>query len=179
MTFTGYDQKKKGKVGIETTPLARKIRENIDILSKILIPLENEIIMILNTKGPLTTTEIRNNFIEYKASLFPDFINEKNIPNINLKGGKTSLKIRKELEKNLKSKKVYIPSYDKFEYALQSLEKIGIIGKRFDPLKKGRFLWLLSPDFVIETSKKNKEPGKKIETGKGRGVEILADVLGK
>jgi DNA-directed RNA polymerase subunit F len=167
--FTKTEEKKteeKAKISIEVSPLSQKVLENIDILSSILTPLENIVINILK-ESPKTTNEIRSVFIFNLSKHFNVTLTKEEIEKIKpYKETKISL-FRSEylvnipkasiyLEKKLKEKGIKVPSFDKFDYILNSLARLGIVGKRYDPLKKGKrgFLWILNPDFLIALKEK-------------------------
>lgn len=152
--------------GIYVTPLSHKIIDNIDILNNLLTPLELWIIDTLKT--PMTVKEIRDRYIikryneegigweeitkdikpKRKIVLTAEFLEKLKL--------KVSIpKTAREAEKVLKKKRIRVPSYEKFDGILLSLEKLGITARRYDFLKKGKWLWILNPSFLIAKKKKH------------------------
>jgi len=171
MPYIKTEEKK--EEGITIKPLSQKIIDNIDILNNILTPLEMSIIDIL--EQPRTVKEIRDYYIielaedlklnldKHKGIVQSDvykkigrgkFVQHPKYPHILLRKYESIPKTSKELEKELKKRKIKIPSYEKFDNILLSLEKLGITARRYDTLKKGKFLWILNPNFLIVRKQK-------------------------
>jgi len=139
--FTGYSEEKAEKVGIECNPVLKKIFENIDNLPQILTRIELDVVEILKNHGPLTTKAVRDFYILNYVS--------KRMTMGSIKKFKIPIpELARAKEKQLKKEKWKLPSYDKIEYILKGLYAIGIVGKRYDPFKKGLHLWFLSLDFL-------------------------------
>ena len=76
-----------------------------------------------------------------------------------MKNGKISLtKQIKILEKEAKKvdKSLEIPAWERIDRILTSLEKLGLVIRRYDPLKKGRHLWLINPEYLIYQKRKKR-----------------------
>lgn len=156
-------------VKFEITPLSRKILDNIDILDNILTDVEREIIDIVR-EAPITTKELRHVYIlrlidrykikipsvkekivlskeeleYYQKTKEPVVLGENvRLPNLS-----------RAYEKALKKRGFKIPAFETFDNMLMSLEKLGIVSRRYDPVKKGRWLWILNPDFLIAQKEK-------------------------
>lgn len=174
-----YTKTEKEETDIKITPISKKITENIEILPKILTSLEMDVINILDSFPALTTNEVRNHYVllqyaEYDELLIPKEIKLSNkekekLEKIGkqLKNSKTekerfqilqnvnlTLNFKKSMERVLKFKGIRIPSYEKFDNVLLGLEKLGIVARRYDPLRLGKWLWVLSPQFLIARKRK-------------------------
>ena len=154
---------------IETKELNPKIMENIDVLENILTFWEFWVLKILELKKTaLTTQEIRNKILlkisdDLRKGQIKDFdvvytnkiITKKELQELRIKI-KEELKKReptylfiKSLEKLMdKILGIKIPSYKKIENMLLALEKMGLVGRRYDTLKKGKWLWVLNPMYI-------------------------------
>ncbi len=137
--------------------LNQKIIDNIDnkeILQSILTPLELTLLEFLKT--PQTTKALRDFIIIDKSIDEHVGIYERKF---DTSTGKALTEWRasmnqesiKTMEKELKLKdnRIKIPSYKKIDNVLYSLSRLGLVGKRSDPLYKGKHLWILSPQFLL------------------------------
>jgi len=151
--------------GIVITPLSKKILNSIEILDNLLTPLELWIIDTLDK--PRTVKEIRDFYVVELGRRFgirPDLILKfKDYSSMKEFIEKQKPKIipipelSKTIENELKTKKIRIPSYDKFDNILLSLEKLGITARRYDLLRKGKWLWVLNPHFLIALKESKKK----------------------
>lgn len=131
------------KAKIEITPLVQNVFENIDVLSNILTIYERAVLDVLIKHGALATKEVRRYYgfdmaeIVYKRKITDFSIDEFN-----------------EIVANLKRKKAKgVPAFETFDNTLQSLEKLGLVARRYDPLKKAKWLWIVNPNYLIALKK--------------------------
>lgn len=164
MPFEGYTQEKKEKIGLEVRPISKKVLENLDVLEKILTPQEMNIIKIL-MEYPRTTNQIRSTYIYNTFKAFDFKLSNEEIAKIKpYKETKVSLfkseyefnipKAGPIMEKKLKERGLKVPSYDSFVYTLRSLQQLGLVAIRHDPMKKGNWLWVINPEYLIALKEK-------------------------
>lgn len=134
------------KAKIEITPLSQKVLDNLDVLSKLLTNYEDIVLKILVLHGALSTKEIRR----WYGYVLAEKVLKKEITDF-------SIKEFNILENELKKKKgAGIPAFETFENILLSLEKLGLVGRRYDPLKKAKWLWIVNPSYLAALKDKNK-----------------------
>jgi len=142
---------------IQAVPLSKKLLDNIDILDKILTREEKEIIDILNKYGPSTTKETRDHYILNlrKQKVIPLSVRQRLYRA--LRNSETMVRLpehSKILEKISKEYNIKIPAYETFDNMLLSLEKLGLVARRYDPLKKAKWLWILNPSLLVQLKEK-------------------------
>lgn len=165
--------------------------------------------ILLKSSHPQNTLQIRNVFSAWKSSAIrdmvfedPAFINDRNVKAIRersnnkkfapLPSNPTPKEIRKLLkfignqitELNKDFNKYFptiflIPSYDKIENDLLSLEIMGLISKREDKLKNAKYLWFIDPAFYSSWLNKKRGVLKEIKENDIKFVEELytSDIL--
>lgn len=156
-------EKRAEEPDIQTTPLSKQLLDNIDVLDKILTREENEIIAILNKYGPSTTKEIRDYYIlrsiSNKGMPIPLTVRQSLYRALKNSDAATRLpELSKIFEKAFKGYKIKIPAYETCDNMLLSLEKIGLVSRRYDTLKKAKWLWILNPNFLIKLKERNQCP---------------------
>ncbi|MCD6478283.1 MAG: hypothetical protein J7L44_00145 [Candidatus Diapherotrites archaeon] len=143
-----------------------------------LTPLELEVLLtLLKHNYPLSTKEIRQALITEKYDRFfkrpaqvrsPSPEEEELINKVKkLWEGWRSGKITKTeyfqaLEKDLRERGISIPSFERIENILLSLESLGLVSKRVDERKKAKCLWLIVPKYRVSYNKKREEFMEKI-----------------
>ena len=158
MVFEGYKTEKKEKVGLQTTNLSNQVLENISVLDKILTYIELGIIQVLEIFGPMNTKQVRDQWIHYAVTegeyLSALGKSSKKYANYEVSMKEANKEVTKKCEKILRERNVKIPSHQRFDNILKSLERIGIVARRYDPFKRGKWLWILNPKFAIARKKK-------------------------
>lgn len=149
--------------GITYVKLSPRILENPGILPHILTKLEHEIFQIVSEGPPDTVKEIRDEYVRNRVPFqtgnddidnkfkkaYADLIDKLRARKI------TNSEFIKSVEFSLKKLKGFeIPSYERLDRILQSLEKLGLVTRRYDPLKKGKGLWVVNPEYLIAANKK-------------------------
>ncbi len=160
MVFEGYKQEKPETASISATPLSKKLLDNIDVLDSILTDVEKDIIDVLK-ESPATTQLLR---VKYIFKLTDRYKIKLSVPKEDAKNSLQKQKeppfiifmpnLSKSGEKLLKQRGFKIPSYHTLDNMLFSLENLGIVARRYDPLKKGKWLWILNPNFSIALKEK-------------------------
>jgi len=167
------------KPHIETTPLSQNILENIDLIETILTQFEYSVLWLLEKRQfAYTTKKIRNIGIQESYDRLrrqeKDTISFTENSIYTGKDIENFIKIaEKELDKKIKRKEptyiwiqsveklmskvlhIRFPSYKKFKSALLSLEKLGLVGRRYDPTIKGKELWFVNPKYLLLKRKTN------------------------
>jgi hypothetical protein len=153
----------KNKIELLTSPISDKITKNIDYVPDILTGHELFILKILISFGNARSTNlIRRN---YTTLLFQDICvdvfkeNKKErspyqtrIKEIYDEYHRKSSKenpadINRWLDKQMRRVGLKTPSYETVDSALTSMEKMGIVGRRKEPNKKGKHIWFINPRF--------------------------------
>ncbi len=135
------------------------VLNNLELIPNVLTETEFEILLILvYANHPLNTKEIRNRLINIIGN------NERRRRKIEAldklweqKSKITLTEYYDKLDKELKKLNIKPPSYERIDNILQSLEKLSLISRRYDDLKKEKYLWLLNPKFITLWTKKRKE----------------------
>jgi hypothetical protein len=168
MVFKGYDFDRKTEVVF--SQINPQIFEKIDYLYTLLTKDERLILNIfLENPQPMHTKNIRDRILLFHVNFLINWVNGKTKfdENSYIIGSKniTVNKAKEFLEKDDKNFKVMnnlttyfkwlsreltelgfeIPSYEKIDKILFSLEKLGLVGRRYDPEKKAKWLWIINP----------------------------------
>jgi len=180
----------------------KAIEENLDILPKMLTTTEKEILTILlKSSHPLNTFQIRTVFSTWKLLKTYDLVFKDSTASAGIKSlreyiekkktvipssnptdreikqlldfvGERQSAFKKEFEKRFPNV-FLIPSYDKLENDLASLEIMGLISKREDKLKNAKYLWFINSTFY--SSWLNKKRGVLKET-KENGIKFVEEL---
>jgi hypothetical protein len=168
MVFKGYDFDRKTEVVF--SQINPQILENLDYLHTLLTKDERLILNIfLENPQPIHTKNIRDRILLFHVNFLTNWVNGKtkfdeNSYIISSKNIEVD-KVKEFLEKNNENFKVInnltayfkwlsreltelgfeIPSYEKIDKNLFSLEKLGLIGRRYDPEKKAKWFWVINP----------------------------------
>jgi hypothetical protein len=167
MVFKGYDFDRKTEVVF--SQINPQILEKIDYIYTLLTKDERLILNIfLENPQPTHTKNIRDRILLFHVNFLINWVNgktkfEENSYIIFSKNIKID-EAKKFLEKHDKNIKVMnsttffkwlsreltelglkIPSYEKIDKILFSLEKLGLVGRRYDSEKKAKWLWVINP----------------------------------
>ncbi len=149
--------------GIKEVKLSPQILENPDVLPHLLTDLEYKIFEIVKEGKPATVKEIRDGYIKSRvpwmvgdekidsqfSTFYKELLEKRRQRKI------TSTKFISFLEDGLKRIRGFeIPSFQRIDRILESLEDLGLVTKRYDPLKKGKYLWIVNPAYLIAIKKR-------------------------
>lgn len=161
-------------------PLSKKVLENLPYIHRIFTFTERIIFNVIsNLETAYTTKEIRGFYI---LRIAEDVMNnkyrqpvdsEKCIEfRVELHGRRGIIKTKTDFinwsERKLKEMGIKIASFKTIDSILQTFEKLGIVTRRYDPERKGKYLWCLTLEFMkqwealeVEIERKTKERERK------------------